>query len=58
MHSRPRVHSNAPLTSAGIAVRSLYPLAAIALLSMLPLVGAVTFLTATFVWWRVVTRIG
>jgi hypothetical protein len=41
-----------------IVSRSLFPLVALLLLALLPLVGPWFLLVATFVWWRIVTRIG
>lgn len=41
-----------------IVRRSLFPLVALLLLALLPLTGPWFLLVATFVWWRIVTRIG
>ena len=48
----------ATLAPVEIAMRSLFPLIAIALLLLVPWIGAWAFAGATFVWWRVVTTIG
>lgn len=41
-----------------IVARSLFPFVTLLLLALLPLLGAYAFAILTFVWWRVVTRIG
>lgn len=49
---------SADRTPLEIVHRSLFPLVALALLALLPLTGPWFLLVATFVWWRIVTRIG
>ena len=39
-------------------MRSLFPLVALLLLLAVPLIGPWWLFAATFVWWRIVTRIG
>lgn len=41
-----------------IVARSLFPFVALALLALLPLLGAYVFALLVVVWWRVVTRLG
>jgi hypothetical protein len=55
MSAQPPTH---PWSPTEILTRSLFPLVALLLLGLLPWIGAYAFLIATFVWWRIVTRIG
>lgn len=53
----------APLTSPPWSLRqllthSLFPLVALLLLALLPVLGAGWFLLSVFAWWRIVTWIG
>ncbi len=48
----------ATLAPVEIAMRSLFPLMALALLLLVPWLGPWVFAGITFVWWRVVTTIG
>ena len=41
-----------------IVARSLFPFVALALLALVPLLGAYVFALLVVVWWRVVTRLG
>ena len=42
---------------AELSMRSLFPLAACALLAATPWLGPWTLVAATYAWWRIVTRI-
>jgi hypothetical protein len=55
--AHPPMSRPATLAPTEIAMRSLFPLAAIALLLLVPWLGPWAFAGATFVWWRVVTTI-